>query len=330
MTDESEIIPVGEEEKVVFLLGGQGTQYFGMARSLLDEDAVFRSTMHELDRLAADRCGRSVLEYLYAPGRGFGDRCGDLLMTNLGLFLVEYSLARSLDDHGVRPDLLVGSSLGEFIAVAVAGHVPVTDVLDFLCELSDCVVRTMPPGGMVAVLAGLDQFREVVKPSADITIASVNSDRHFVISADVAALDRARRAMVAQDVLHQDLPVDFAFHSPAVNVMNSELRELGKRMHLQLSDSTSRIYSSRTCSLITEVSAETCRQVIRGPIRFTETVARIPAYRSHRYVDLSPSSSLAAILHSSLPGADTLPVITPFNTESQNIRRVVEKLGVRV
>lgn len=319
-----------DKRKVVFLLGGQGTQYFGMARSLLDGDPVFGSTLRELDGMAAERCGRSVLEYLYAPGRGFGERCSDLLMTNLGLFLVEYSLAKALDARGVRPDLLVGSSLGEFIAVAVAGHVPVPDVLDFLCELSEAVSRTMPPGGMVAVLAGLDEFRRAVRPSADLTLASVNSHQHFVISADVAGLDRARRAMTARGLLHQDLPVDFAFHSPAVDAVAGEMRNIGKRLRFDVPAGTSRIYSSRTCELITEVSADTCREVVRGPIRFTEAVARIPAYKNHQYVDLSPSSSLSAILRSSLPEVETLPVITPFNAEMQNIRRVVEKVASEV
>ncbi|MBL1065933.1 acyltransferase domain-containing protein [Streptomyces sp. 7-21] len=321
-----------DEGRTVFLLGGQGTQYFGMARTLLEGDEVFGSTIRRLDRLAAERCGRSVLEYLYDPSRDFGDRCDDLVMTNLGLFMIEYSLAASLAHRGITPDILIGSSLGEFIAVAVAGYLPPEDVLGFLSELSACVVREMPPGGMVAVLAEIDRFREAVRPRSDITIASVNNAQHFIISADAAGLARARRAMDAHHLLYQDLPVDYAFHSPAVEAMASAFHARGgliQRMRFAVPEDGPRVYSSRTAAPLTTVSPEACWEVIRGPIRFTETVMAVPGHAGHRYVDLSPSSSLAAILRASLPKAVIYPVITPFHAEAQNIKRLTEGLVTR-
>jgi bacillaene synthase trans-acting acyltransferase len=315
--------------KIVFLLGGQGSQYFGMARTLHDKDSAFRSTMLHLDELAAKRCGRSPLGYLHDPGRGFADRCDDLLMTNLAIFMVEFSLAQTLASRGVEPDILVGSSLGEFISVAVAGHATPEELLDFLVELSQCVESTSPPGGMVAVLADLDRYREAVVPRSDIAIASVNNSEHFIISADRSALDRAGRMMAAHGLFTQDLPVAYAFHSPVMEHSASGIHQLSAQLRLRLPADASRIYSSRTASLLTEVSPETCWQVLRGPIRFTETVARIPHYTRHRYVDLSPSSTLAAILRSSLPEATTFPIITPFNAEIQNIDRLTAALATR-
>lgn len=309
-------------DKVVFLLGGQGTQYFGMARPLFDGDETFSSTMHDLDKLAVRRYERSVLDYLYDPKRGLGDRCDDLRLTFLGLFMVEYSLARSLDVRGIRPDILVGSSLGEFIAVSVAGVVPVDECVAFLCDVADHVVATMPPGGMIAVLSELDRFREMVKPSADLALASVNSDKHFVISGDTVALERARRQMDEHRMLYQELPVNFAFHSPAADPLLAGMRAAGANMRWDLSGGTAEIYSSMAAGPLTEVSAESCWRVIREPIRFTEAVANIPAYRRHRYVDLSPSSTLASILRLSMPETTAFPVITPFNAEFQNIERL--------
>jgi len=321
--------PPAESGRVAFLLGGQGTQYFGMAHSLLDHDPVFRSTVKSLDGLVSERCERSVLDYLYDPGRGFGDRCDDLLMTNLGLLMVEYALAKSLEERGVRPEVIVGSSLGEFVATAVAGYLPVETVVDFLIGLSECVLTTMPPGGMVAVLSEVDKFHQAVKPNADIEIASVNSAEHFVISADSAALERARRTMSAKRILYQDLPVNFAFHSSAVDAMAADLRDFGKTINTEFPRDGVPIFSSRSGARISEVSAEACWEVVRGPIHFTETVARLPDYRGYRYVDLSPSSSLAATLRGSLPETIRFPIITPFQAEMENIGRIVEECGVR-
>lgn len=317
-----------ELDGYVFLLGGQGSQYFGMASELLERDAVFRSSMLELDQLAVATCGRSVVEYLYDPDREFADRCDDLVLTNLGIVMVEYSLARSLESRGIRPALLVGSSLGEFVAVAVAGCLAVWDVLTFVYDLSNQVIRAMPPGGMVAVLTSVDRFRQAVRPSSDIAIASVNNNEHFVISADVPALARARQAMTEQGITHQDLPVNFAFHSHAVDAMAKWMREMGTRMRLDVPDGCVPIYSSRTKSRITSISDETCQQVIRGPMHFIETVASIPAYRGYRYVDLSPSSSLAAILRSSVPGLSCSDIITPFNAEMGNLARLTPRESV--
>ncbi|MQA07907.1 MAG: acyltransferase domain-containing protein [Pseudonocardiaceae bacterium] len=291
-----------------------------MASALLEQDAVFRSSMLELDQLAAGKCGRSVVEYLYDPDRDFADRCDDLVLTNLGIVMVECSLARLLDSRGIRPTLIVGSSLGELAAVAVASCLAVREVLDFVCDFSNQIIRAMSPGGMLAVLTSVERFRRAVRPNSDIAIASVNNNEHFVISADVASLARARRAMTAQGIPYQVLPVNFAFHSCAVDVMATQMRDMG--MHLDVPDGCPPIYSSRTMSRLTSISGETCQQVIRGPIHFTETVASIPGYQRYRYVDLSPSSSLAAILRSSMSGLNCFNVITPFNAEMKNLARL--------
>ena len=83
---------------VVFLLGGQGSQYFGMARSLYEKDARFRALQEELDEIATLACGRSPLSYLHRSR--IGGPCDDLELTSLGLFMVEYGLAVRLRDHG--------------------------------------------------------------------------------------------------------------------------------------------------------------------------------------------------------------------------------------
>lgn len=316
-----------EGDRIVFLLGGQGSQYFGMASALREKDPVFESTMRHLDELASERCGRSVLGYLYDPGKGFGDRCDDLLMTNLAVYMVEFSLAQTLAARGIRPDLLVGSSLGEFVALAVAGHFSPETVMEFLVELSRTVVRTSPPGGMVAVLSALDRYRATVIPRSDIAIASINNDQHFIISADRPALDRATRMMDDAGLVAQDLPVSYAFHSPVMDVSADGIREIAASISKRIPQDTTPIHSSRTAARITEVSPETCWEVLRGPIRFTDTVARIPHYARHRYVDLSPSSTLAAIMRSSLPEAVTFPIMSPFHAEIQNIDRLVGELG---
>src|SRR5699024_12744276 len=172
------------------------------------------------------------------------------------------------------------------------------------------LLTTMPPGGMVAVLSEVDKFHQAVKPNADIEIASVNSAEHFVISADSAALERARRTMSAKRILYQDLPVNFAFHSSAVDAMAADLRDFGKTINTEFPRDGVPIFSSPSGARISEVSAEPCWEVVRGPIHFTEPVARLPDYRGYRYVALSPSSSLAATLRGRLPGAVNSALIT--------------------
>src|SRR5579872_4118204 len=107
------------------MFSGQGSQYFQMGRSLYDNNDTFRHWMMQLDGIARELSGNSVIEALYAPQRRIGDVFDRTALTHPAIFMVEYSLAQTLIHAGVCPDIVLGVSLGSFAAAAVAGFLGV-------------------------------------------------------------------------------------------------------------------------------------------------------------------------------------------------------------
>lgn len=319
---------------VVFLLGGQGSQYFGMARSLYEKDARFRALQEELDEIAILACGRSPLSYLHRSR--IGGPCDDLELTSLGLFMVEYGLAVRLRDHGLEPDIIVGASLGEFISLAVSGMADPHMALGFIARFTRAIPSVLPAGGMTAVLGSLEAVTAAVK-SDEVSLASVNSDQHVVLSGKSSALADVSRRLAISGAICCELPVRYPFHSSACDSLGALMRRLvdGYSHGFSAADRVSvtgpETWSSSIAGPRTSFSGTAAWEAIARPIRFSETIRALPKYESNLYVDLTPSGSLAAALKSMRVVRAVHSIVTPFGRDPEmlsDVLREAKELGV--
>lgn len=319
---------------VVFLLGGQGSQYFGMARSLYEKDARFRALQEELDEIATLACGRSPLSYLHRSR--IGGPCDDLELTSLGLFMVEYGLAVRLRDHGLEPDIIVGASLGEFISLAVSGMADPHMALGFIARFTRAIPSVLPAGGMTAVLGSLEAVTAAVKGD-EVSLASVNSAQHVVLSGKSSALADVSRRLAISGAICCELPVRYPFHSSACDSLGALMRRLvdGYSPGFSAADRVSvtgpETWSSSIAGPRTSFSGTAAWEAIARPIRFSETIRALPKYESNLYVDLTPSGSLAAALKSMRVVRAVHSIVTPFGRDPEmlsDVLREAKELGV--
>lgn len=311
-----------DHPRIVYLLGGQGSQYPGMARRLRDGDAVFAEWLDTLDEVARLQTGRSVTTYLYDSG---GD-CDDLELSSLGLFMVEYALARSLEARGIEPDVVVGSSLGEMIAVAVVGAAPPESSMAAIHRFTSSAVRIMPTGGMVGVLGPVDEVHRIVRSVTDTAVAGVNSPTHSVISGCTTGLEHAVALLSRAGLVCVELPVRYPFHNPLMVGLRDRLNDGTARVGIRYTAHDPHVYSSCTAGRIDGFDDDHAWNAVSQPLRFVEAVQSIPEHTSHVYVDLTPSGSLSATLRASGAVEDLHPIITPFHTEMAAIERLVQHL----
>ncbi|MFE6775909.1 acyltransferase domain-containing protein [Streptomyces sp. NPDC057702] len=304
---------------IVYLLGGQGSQYFGMASSLYRDNVEFRRTVDRLDAVCTGRGERSVVDYLYDSGRGLSDPCDDLALSNAAIFMVEYALSELLRTEGLRPDVLVGSSLGEFSAMAIAGYVPAEAALGFVIEMAHLLEGRLRPGGMIAVLGDPRLYEELPVLHQHTEVASVNHDGHFVLSGEATGLRIATEALRDRGLITVALPVHFAFHSSALDGLRDPITELAASLTFDTTADPAvtrpLLISSTTTDVVKGWHPEDCWSTLRRPIAFTRALSAVPDAARAQYVDLTPSSTLAAIMKTSHPELRTHPVITPFGTE---------------
>ncbi|WP_282796785.1 type I polyketide synthase, partial [Streptomyces sp. CC224B] len=205
----------------VFVFPGQGSQWAGMARELLDDSPVFADRMEE----CADALGPFVDWDLFEELDGENFDRVDVVQPVL--FAVMVSLAAVWRAAGVEPAAVVGHSQGEIAAACVAGALSLEDAAWVVVLRSQAIAELSGRGGMVSVPLPERQVREMIAPwGDDLSVAAVNGPAHVVVSGATAALEELVAQCVARDIRARTIPVDYASHSGHVEAIEEHLERV--------------------------------------------------------------------------------------------------------
>jgi acyl transferase domain-containing protein len=307
----------------VFVFSGQGSQYFQMGRELFESDDTFRDWMVRLDDHARRSSGMSIIETLYSDTRRTGDPFDRTLLTHPAIFMVEYSLAQLLIHGGVRPDMALGVSVGSFAAAAVAGFIGVEDALTAVIRQAMVLEKWAEPGGMTAVFADPELFADdAIGRRAE--LAAVNFSSHFVVSARHAELSIVESALQRRNIGYQRLPVSSPFHSRWIDEARAPFASFMRTV--QCRQGRLPLVCCERASTLLELQDGYFWDVVRNPIRFRETIARLEQEGPRRYVDIGPSGTLATFLKYGIPRgtrSTVHAVLTPYGVHRQNLATVL-------
>jgi bacillaene synthase trans-acting acyltransferase len=311
----------------IFMFSGQGSQYFQMGRPLYGANETFRDWMNRLDSIVRRESGVSVIETVYADANAKSHPFDRTLLTHPAIFMVEYSLAQALMAAGVSPDMVLGASLGSFVAAAVGGFLEVENALLAVIRQARVLEERCEPGGMTAVLADPALFAEEFL-SGHSELAAINFATHFVVSARRAELAEIEMVLKQREIAHQRLPVSFAFHSQWIEAAEPGyvpfLRSLACRPG-QLP-----LVCCDRAEALSELPVDYFWDIVRHPIRFRETTARLEEEGGHRYIDVGPAGTLATFLKYGLPQTTKSTIhaiLTPFGADEKNFAAVVAAAG---
>ena len=279
--------------KTVFMFSGQGSHYFQMGRPLFEGNPVFRNHMLRLDALARESIGASIVEALYSPANSIGATFDRTRLTHPAIFMVEYSTAQALIHAGVAPDLVLGTSLGSFVAAALAGFIAPEDALTAVIRHALSLEEHCQPGGMIAILADPALYDEQFLRSA-CECAAVNFSSHFVVSATQAQCTSIQTQLDAREIPWQRLAVSHAFHSRWIDNARVPFETFMKSVPLR--SGTLPLVCCDRAAPLAKLHHSHFWDVARHPIRFPEAIARLEQTGPHRYVDAGPSGTLATIM----------------------------------
>jgi len=202
---------------VVFLFSGQGAQHAGMARGLYESEPVFR---REVDLCAAalrEPLGRDLRELLF-PAPGGEEEAGRALerteLAQPALFTVEYALARLLMEWGVRPDALLGHSVGEYVAACLAGVFALGDALALVAARGR-LMGALPAGAMLGIELPEAEVLPRLGPGLD--LAAVNAPASCVVSGPEPAVAALERELTGSGERCRRLHTSHAFHSASMD-----------------------------------------------------------------------------------------------------------------
>jgi acyl transferase domain-containing protein/NADPH:quinone reductase-like Zn-dependent oxidoreductase/acyl carrier protein len=244
-----------EKEKIVFICTGQGSQHIGMGQELYQKQPVFRRVIQQCHRLISRHqiLPYSLLDIFLNTSNQTKDKTSDnktsdsdtlclndTLYSQPLLFVVQYAFTELLKEWDIHPDIIIGHSLGEYLAALLSGVWTLDVALQMVCVRAKALAEVPSNNGVMVVTRlseeevckGLERLKENNKEISDIGIAAVNGIKSITLSGNRSCIEEFIRQEKIESVKY--LPVSHAFHSPMISDAVPKIYKAASKISMRL------------------------------------------------------------------------------------------------
>lgn len=311
------------KNSVCFLLGGQGSQYYGMGYELYKYSPIFRKTMDMLDVIYESISGYSVLKELFRYKQQY-NRLYSIKYSHPAIFFIEYALAETLKENGIIPTGIIGASLGEYSALALGKVVSLTSILNLIYVQTHLLCHKCCKGYMITIMSeikknwfdDLKEYNEVI---------SFNCKNHFIISGPASNYEETKKILNKNNLLYYILPVEYPFHTKQLDNFKVDYQNYFEQINISLP--TINLYLSSQKNINSKLTTNILWESIRKPIYFIQTLNKMSSFYT-AYIDLTPGASLKNII---IMANNTFQydyklfgIINPLGNEVENLKTILK------
>lgn len=335
---------------LAFLFPGLGESFEDVFADLYREEETFRATIEQGCSLLAEKLGLDLLPLLlHATASNnpsqrseqtgpdlrsmreqqhqspITERLKPLQQTRYAqpaLFLFEFALARLLQQWGVVPDLMLGYSLGEYVAATLAGVLSLEDALTLVTRRAEFIAQC-PTGAMLAVALPVEQLTPYLHPPVE--LAAINAPSLCVFCGPVPDLERCKQELDRQGTVSQWVRTEHAFHSSMLAPVREELTTLVRGMELHrpripyISNLTGTWITNEQATNPSYWARHLCRTV-----RFAEGVTTLLEEPNVLILEVGPGQALRSYVqqhtHCTGSGSTQSLALLPSSYEAQTTR----------
>ena len=323
MQKKNQVLILSMRKPIVFTFSGQGSQYFQMGKELYDNHPRFKVWMDHCNDIVSSYLGTSLIHIIYQPGVDRSDLFDNILHTTPALLSIEYSLTQLLIELKIKPDFLLGYSMGEFTASIVSGAVSLEQGLEFAIKYARLVQKRAEPAGMLAIIESVDIMNQLPEVFRNCWLTGNNFNGNFVVSGRLKELLKLESELKERNIISQKLPVNYAFHTKLMDPLEDDFKQLARAINF--GQIRIPIVSSQTGIGVQEVTEEYLWNVTRYPVEFEKTIRLMARKKDYIFIDVGPGGSLSTFVKYILSSDDDsihLEVINQFGRDLKSLDKL--------
>ncbi|HEU5377337.1 MAG TPA: aminotransferase class III-fold pyridoxal phosphate-dependent enzyme, partial [Ktedonobacteraceae bacterium] len=320
-----------KDRPVIFLFPGQGAQYLEMAQGLYEGEPVFRKHVDDCARLLLPILNMDLREILY-PSPQKREEMQALInqtaFTQPALFTIEYALAQLWMSWGVRPQAMIGHSIGEYVAACLAGVFSLESAL-VLTAVRGKLMQSLPAGSMLAVSLSEEQLVPLL--DEPLSLAAVNGPERCVVSGPTEAIEALASVLMQQGIACRKLHTSHAFHS---SMMEPILESFAEQVSaVPLNRPTIPYLSNVSGNWITAEEATDPRywvRHLRQTVHFSDGMTTLFShYTDGNFLEVGPGQTLSTLLkqHPSRHGQAVFSSLSHPRDRQPDRRMLLTTLG---
>ncbi|MGA8047602.1 MAG: type I polyketide synthase, partial [Dermatophilaceae bacterium] len=335
MRQQGAFVGRGPAPRVAFLYTGQGSQYVNMLRGLAATEPVVRETFAAADRVMTPLLGRPLTDYIFvdpadeAAVAAASRRLMQTEITQPAVLATDLALTKLLAAYGIRPDTVMGHSLGEYGALVAAGALSFEASLEAVSargrEMAHLSVEDN--GAMAAVFGPLETIQRMVdEADGYAVVANINSYSQAVVGGATDAVERLIERFSEAGLTASRIPVSHAFHTSIVAPASGPFGEALRRLDMRaptlpiVANVTGEFYPANAT---TETMLDYARRQIASPVQFVKGLETLYASGVRVFVEVGPKKALHGFVEDVLASRHD-DVITLFT----NHPKVADEVGV--
>ncbi|EFR03594.1 conidial yellow pigment biosynthesis polyketide synthase [Nannizzia gypsea CBS 118893] len=329
----SEVRPIpNEAPSVVLAFTGQGAYYSGMGRELFSEFPYFRSQVQQLDQLAQRLGFPSVVPVIDGS---IEDSSKSTILTQLSVVILEIALARFWSLLGVSISAVIGHSLGEYAALAVAGVISAADAIYLVGRRARLVEErcTLGSHSMLSVRASEDAIQQMLASGPDTAaieyeVSCCNTNQDTVIGGLKDEINDIRKALEAKSIKCTLLDVPYAFHTAQMDPILDDLEAFAA--HVPFNAPSIPVLSPLLATAIFDVKSLNANYLRRAARETVDFAAAIEAAQDMGlvdsktvWIDVGPHPICAGLVRGMIP---SVSVVSSCRRNEDSIATICKSL----